>query len=148
MKRFLSAALIILMMCSFAHAEKLKWYSWNEGYELSKKENKPMIIFVQASWCNTCKRLDEKTFNNEEVMPLLTQKFIPVKFDVEAKEEYTLGESKVGPGNLLKALSIDPSKGLAVPTTVFWMADSKKAKPVAGLKDPREMMKLLRKKYK
>lgn len=148
MKRLLLSTLITLMVCSFTNAGELKWYSWNEGYDLAKKENKPMLIFVQAPWCNSCKRLDEKTFNHEEVIPLINEKFIPVKLDVEAKEEYTLGEAKIGPGKLLKSLTIDPSKGLSIPTTVLWKADSKNARVVAGLLDPDEMKKLLSKKVK
>jgi thioredoxin-related protein len=148
MKRILLASLITLMVCSFTHAENLKWYSWNEGYELAKKENKPMLVFVHATWCNTCKRLEEKTFNSEEVVPLINEKFIPVKLNPEEKTEYQLGEEKVTVGKILKAITIDASKGLAVPTTVLWYADSKNGKVIAGLLDPKEMKKTLSGKVK
>lgn len=148
MKKLLFATAIILLTCSHTRAEELKWHSWNEGYELSKKESKPMLIFLQAGWCNMCKRLDEKTFHNESVIPVINKNFIPVKLDVESKEEYSLGDAIVTPGKLLKSLSIDTSKGLSIPTTVIWNADSKKAKVIAGLLDPDEMKKLLSKKVK
>nr|NQU89586.1 thioredoxin family protein [Bacteroidota bacterium] len=141
MKRTLFVIVVTFLMCSFTHAEELKWYSWNEGYELARKEKKPMLIFVQASWCHQCKRLNDKTFNNEEIIPLIAQDFIPVKFDIEAEEEYLFGDTKVSGLDLLTAISSESIMG--IPTTIFWIADAKKVKPVAGLKDPDEMKELL-----
>ena len=141
MKRILFVILITLLSYSFTYAEELKWYSWNEGYELARKENKPMLVFVHAKWCHVCKRLDDKTFNNEEVIPIITRDFIPVKFDIEADGKYLLKDSRVSGKDLLKAISSESVVG--IPTTIFWIADTKKVKPVVGLKDPDEMKELL-----
>lgn len=148
MKRIVILILITFFVCSHAKSEELKWYSWNEGYELAKKQNKPMLIFVYASWCNMCKRLEEKTFKNEEVIPLINNNFVPVKLDPAAKEDYLLGDAKVSTGKLLNSISVETSKGLSVPTTVIWNAGSRKSKVITGLLDPDEMKKILSAKYK
>ncbi len=148
MKRILILTLIACLVSSFAMSKEVKWYSWADGYELSKKEKKPMMIFVYAPWCNMCKRLEEKTFNSEEVTPIINEKFIPVKLNPEEKMEYQIGEAKVSTGKVLKAISIDISEGLSVPTTVLWHADSKKGKVITGLLDPDQMKKALSGKVK
>jgi thioredoxin-related protein len=142
------SAFLVCSVCSFAKSEEIKWYSWNEGYELSKKENKPMLIFVHATWCNMCKRLEEKTFNSDGVVPIVTEKFIPVKLNAEEKIEYQLGGEKVSVGKVLKTITIDITKGLSVPTTVLWFADSKKGKVITGLLEPDQMKKALSAKVK
>jgi len=148
MKKAFLTILISLFICSLTHAAEIKWYTWNEGYELAKKENKPMLVFVYAPWCNVCKRLEEKTFNDEQVIPLINEKFIPVKLNPEEKIEYQLGDKKIGTGKILQALTIDASKGLHLPTTVLWYADSKNGKVLAGLMDPTQLKKALSGKLK
>ncbi len=143
MKRIIFLTLIALMAGSYAQAKDLKWLTWNEGYELAKKENKPMLVFVHATWCNMCKRLEEKTFNDESVAAEINEKFIPVKLNPEEKAEYLLNVEKVGMAKILSTLTIDLSKGLAVPTTVLWKVDTKKANVFQGLLDPDEMKKAL-----
>ena len=35
----------------------LKFYSYAEAYKLSKKENKPFVVIVTASWCPPCQAM-------------------------------------------------------------------------------------------
>lgn len=146
MKRLILISITYFLITSFAGAEDLKWYTWDQGYELAKKEHKPMLVFVHASWCHQCQRLDQRVFNDEEIIPLIVKDFIPVKFDIEADEEYTFKGKKMTGKEILEAISKQPVRG--IPTTVFWKANGKKVKPVVGLKDPDEMKRILAKNRK
>jgi len=146
MKRnVLLLSMLSFMICSFTPSVDLKWYTWDEGYELAKKENKTMMVFVHASWCHQCRRLDEKVFNNEDIKPLINEGFIPVKFDIEANEDYRMGKKILAGREILSAISKEPVRG--IPTTIFWQPDGKKVKPVVGLKDPDEMKDILAKNH-
>ncbi|TDL99391.1 MAG: hypothetical protein C4K58_05635 [Flavobacteriaceae bacterium] len=50
---------------------------------LSKKENKPLFVYVHASWCAPCVRLKSTTFADEKVIEYFNQNFINVSFDVD-----------------------------------------------------------------
>ena len=145
MKRIMLITLITLGFCFWGKAEKVKWYTWNEGYELAKKENKPVLLFIQASWCNMCKRLNDKTFNSGEVSEVIRQDFIPVKYDVDvdlkADKGYNFdGKDMSGKELLVKFI---PSPQLGIPLTVVWMPGTEKKDHVQGLAEPAEMKEFL-----
>ena len=141
MKRIIIIASVFIFLGSFTNPEELRWYSWNEGYELAKAENKPMLVFVQASWCHVCKRLNDKTFNNEEVIPLITDGYIPVKLDIEDGGKYMFKNESLSMDELLGQVSKKPVMG--IPTTLFYVPDGRKVVPFVGLKDPAEMKEIL-----
>jgi len=150
MKKLVLISLIILGFHSWSRAEKLRWYTWSEGYELAQKENKPILLFVQASWCNMCKRLNEKTYGNEEVAGIITKNFIPVKYDVDvdlkAEKGYTYeGKDISGKEVLIKFL---PGNELKIPLTVIWIPGSKNKKEIQGLVDAEEMKQILNEQLK
>lgn len=57
--------------------------SFNEGLEKAANENKNMIVDFYTDWCQWCKVMDEKTFNNEEVAKKLKDKFVTVRINAE-----------------------------------------------------------------
>ena len=142
MKRIIFAVILTIAFTSFSQADELKWNTWNKGYELSQEENKPLVIFIHASWCHQCQRFNDKTYNNEEIIQLINKDYIPVKFDIEAKEKYLFQGEEISGKELLSSISKVEIRG--IPTTLFWKPGSKKVKPVVGLKDPQEMKKLLK----
>ncbi|MEI6454767.1 MAG: thioredoxin family protein [bacterium] len=147
MKRIIFLALLTLGICSWGKAETVKWYTWNEGYELAKKENKPILIFIQASWCNMCKRLNDKTFNSEEVSRVILSDYIPVKYDVDVDLKVEKGFNLDGKDLSGKELLIKfiPSPQLGVPLTVVWTPGSDRKEDLQGLADPEEMKEFLNK---
>ena len=42
---------------------------------------------MYTDWCGWCKVMDRNTFTNEEVINIINNKFIPIKFDAEYQEE-------------------------------------------------------------
>jgi len=144
MKRVALILLVSLLCSSFICAEDVKWYSWNEAQALAEAYNKPMMVFVYASWCHICKRMETKVFTNEEVAVLLNENFIPVKLDAEFTGELQMEGTTYKPIELLADLTDNQFRG--IPAYVFIPRKSnKKSKLVAGLKDPQEMKALLKK---
>jgi thiol:disulfide interchange protein len=144
MKRVALILSVSLLFASFSNAEDVKWYSWNEAQALAEAQNKPVMVFVYASWCHLCKRMDTKVFTNEEVAVMLNEHFIPVKLDAEFTGELQKEGIAYSPMELLAELTDNQFRG--IPAYVFIPKKSnKKSKLAAGLKDPKEMRALLKK---
>ncbi|MBW5398400.1 cytochrome c biogenesis protein CcdA [Brachyspira pilosicoli] len=57
--------------------------SYNEALELSKQNNKPILIDFSAVWCANCYELKEKVFVNEELKKFIDDNFIFTEVDVD-----------------------------------------------------------------
>ena len=102
-----------------------------------------MLVFVQADWCNLCKRMLDKTFTKEDVITLINNEFIAVKFDVEANETYAYNENEYVGTQLLGQFMENGTLG--IPASVILNTKSNNSKLEAGLKDNIEMVVMLNK---
>lgn len=67
--------------------KKINWISFKEAVELNKKGNKRKIVTdVFTSWCGWCKRMDNSTFANPEIVDYVDKYFWAVKLDAEMKD--------------------------------------------------------------
>lgn len=88
MKRlFLSLALLFMWQINYAQ-EQINWMTWDEAIAQSKKDKEPKKMFVDlyTGWCGWCKRMDQTTFSNPEVVRYMNANFYPVKFDAETRD--------------------------------------------------------------
>ncbi|MCX6251636.1 MAG: DUF255 domain-containing protein [Bacteroidetes bacterium] len=67
-------------------ADKIKWYSFEEAFKLSKKKPKKMLIDVYTDWCGWCKRMDADTYTNAVIQKYVNKNFYCVKLDAERKD--------------------------------------------------------------
>ncbi len=65
----------------------VKWISFEEAVELSKKEKRKIFIDVYTDWCGWCKVMDNKTFTDPGIATLLNEKFYAVKFNAEQRAD-------------------------------------------------------------
>ncbi len=141
MKKLIAIFFTVFIAYSFGQAQEIEWYSWNDGYELAKKENKKMIVFIQADWCHWCKRMEDKTFNNEEIIPFLNNDFVAVKFNFEQKGELAFDGKEYKAVGLLNELSDSECRG--IPGTIFIDSKTNKTAVEMGFIPPDEMVPLL-----
>jgi thiol-disulfide isomerase/thioredoxin len=65
-----------------AKLQPVKWYLWSEEvFELAKKEDKPILVDVGASWCHWCHVMDDESYSNPEIAEIINDNYIPVKID-------------------------------------------------------------------
>lgn len=69
--------------------KEIKWYnSFEEGLKAAKEEKKSLMVDFEADWCIWCKRLDETTYKDSQVITL-SKKFIPVKVNCDTDQTTT-----------------------------------------------------------
>ena len=123
------------------------WMSFEEAVEKSKTEKKKIFVDVYTDWCGWCKVMDKKTFNDPAVAKVLNEKFYPVKFNAEQKEDVIFN------GNTFKFIE-DGGRGthqlaaallnnqLSYPTVVFLDEQFKMIQPLPGFRQAPEFHKI------
>lgn len=65
--------------------DTIKWYTFEEAFELNKKNPKKIFIDVYTDWCGWCKKMDANTFKNKDIARIMNKYFYAVKLDAEMK---------------------------------------------------------------
>lgn len=74
----------------------VKWGEWGKAaFVRARKEKKPVLLSIGASWCHWCHTMDELTYDNEEIARFIHEKFTPVRVDTDQRpdinERYNVG---------------------------------------------------------
>ncbi len=123
--------------------DEVKWMTFAEAVEKSKAEKRKIFIDVYTDWCGWCKVMDKNTFSEAKVARILNEKFYPVKFNAEQREDVVLNGTTykfVTSGNsgyheLAVALL---NKQLSYPTVVFLDENFNMIQPLPGYRKPEE----------
>ena len=123
---------------SFVKEDELKFIKIKNIKELEDailKSSKPIMLDFWATWCVSCKELDEITFKNDEVIKRL-QNFTLLKVDVTQNSDDDKAIQKrfgvVGP-----------------PALIFWDENKQEVKSakIVGYKNPKEFLEVLDKNF-
>ena len=72
-----------LVASSVEEQVKSGWHaSLAEGLEVAKRENKPVLIDMWATWCKNCLTMDKTTLANDDVKAALSN-YVKVKYQAE-----------------------------------------------------------------
>lgn len=84
----------LIFISSFSTVEEkapdvITWYSWEEAIKLSETTPKKILVDVYTDWCGWCKKMDNETFTNPEIIELVNKYFYAIKLDAEQKQNIT-----------------------------------------------------------
>ena len=75
-------------VASVAHAAAVQWQPWSEAlFAQAQRENKFILLDLEAVWCHWCHVMDEKTYSDARVGALMSERYIAVKVDSDAHPE-------------------------------------------------------------
>ncbi len=148
---------VILSIFSFTTKENspicedeglVKWYTWEEAVEASKKKKKKVFVDIYTDWCGWCKRMDKNTFENPKVAKYLNEHYYPIKFNAEQKEEITyaghtfkfVNSGRRGYHQLAAALL---NGKMSYPTVVFLNEDFEIMQRIPGFRDVDEFSMIM-----
>ncbi|MEO6036449.1 MAG: DUF255 domain-containing protein [Verrucomicrobiota bacterium] len=88
---FLLALLFYFLIPTLPAAEgvgALHWEKWSdEVFARAKKEDRFVLLDLEAVWCHWCHVMEEKTYSNPDVIRLLQSKYICVRVDQDARPD-------------------------------------------------------------
>lgn len=119
------------MLLAFSVAQagngEVKWYGFNEGMALAKKEGKPVVIDFYADWCKWCKVMDKETFAEPEVAEILAKDYICIRVDTDSRQKLQYMGLEVLPAELFRMM-----EGSGLPATAFFDRDGRRIKTITG----------------
>ena len=130
---FILLTVTLFTTTSFKKADELKWRSFDEGYKLAQKKGKIMLVDVYTDWCGWCKRMDKDTYAKSEIISLINEDYIAIKFNPEAAGTYSFEGKQYSGDQLAGVISQHQLSGY--PTTVFYYPKTKKTNVVGGYFD-------------
>lgn len=74
----------------FSDQENVRWITFEQAVEMTKKNPKPIIIDVYTQWCGPCKLMSKNTFNHPKISKYINDNFYAVKFDAECHDTVKL----------------------------------------------------------
>ena len=86
MKKWVCVILIFFWAIPSSFAQ-LKTYTFEEAEKLAKENPKPFVVFINASWCNFCKMMENSTLKNPEIITILNTDFYFISLDAESKND-------------------------------------------------------------
>lgn len=89
MKKLIVCFLILLPLFSLytpivqaSDEPKIVWNSWaNDLFGRAQRENKFVILDLEAVWCHWCHVMEHETYGNSEVIKVINEKYIAVRVD-------------------------------------------------------------------
>ena len=96
--------------------DKINWENnLNSAFTLASKSNKIIMIDFMAEWCPPCKKMDNNTFSNTNIINK-SNEFIPVRIDVDKQQdiakEYNGNARKYGGIGIPNILFLDKENNL------------------------------------
>jgi len=85
MRRLLVALLLLLTLPGHTAESKtagIAWESWSDSvFERAARENRFVLLDLEAVWCHWCHVMDEVTYSDPKVVELIKSRYIAVRVD-------------------------------------------------------------------
>ncbi len=144
MKKGILASVFVVCLTLFSftsNEQELVWEHWNGGFYKAKDQGKIALIDTYTAWCGWCKKMDRDTYENQAIIDRINKDFIPIKFNPELGDKYSVGDTLVDGRSLLRALNKGKSSGY--PTTFFYLPKQNQMYQYPGYMDAEAFGKLL-----
>ncbi|MBF0100644.1 MAG: thioredoxin family protein [Desulfobacterales bacterium] len=63
--------------------QSIQWKTYDEGLAQGKKEKKKIFLYFYASWCGYCRKMDNESFKQENIISYLNKHFIPIRINTD-----------------------------------------------------------------
>jgi len=110
-----------------APAAPIQWQGWSDTlFDQAKKDNKFVLLDLEAVWCHWCHVMDETTYKDADVRNLMGSRYIAVRVDQDSRPDLSNRYEDYG-----------------WPATVVFGPDGKEIVKRAGYIPPDEMKDML-----
>jgi thioredoxin-related protein len=147
-KKSILLFLIFKIANLYAQSPEIQWMSFESSMRAFESAPKKIFIDVYTDWCGWCKKMDQSTFKDQEIINILSKDYYPVKLDAEMKREIllfgdTLNFVKYG-RNGAHELALKLLGGnMSYPSYVILDKDLKIKKIIKGYKSKHQLLQSL-----
>ncbi|WP_226962117.1 thioredoxin family protein [Sulfurimonas marina] len=75
--------LFVSLVLLSASLEAMEWVSYNQALKIQKQTHQPIMLDVMRTDCHYCIDMEKKVFQDDAMAKWLTQRFIPVKINLD-----------------------------------------------------------------
>jgi thioredoxin-related protein len=120
-------------------ADGIKWMTYDEATQLSKKKKKKIFIDVYTDWCGWCKKMDNTTMKDPRVVEYMNKKFYAVKLNAESSKASAYKGTPVTERELATRIF----KANGYPTTLYLSEGEDMIFNLPGYREAGELDKIL-----
>lgn len=75
---------------------KVQWVEWGrEAFERARREDKPILLSIGATWCHWCRIMESTTFSDDEIAGIINEGYVPIYVDNDRRpdvnDRYNMG---------------------------------------------------------
>lgn len=146
-RKIVPVLLFVSMSVAFGQSP-VRWLTFEEAVEKSKAEKRLIFIDVYTDWCGWCKVMDKNTFSEPLIAKILNEKFYPVKFNAEQREDVMFQGNRFkfvpyGNGGSHELAAALLNNRLSYPTVVFLDENFGMIQPLPGYQKAPEFHKII-----
>lgn len=119
-------------------ATGVQWQGFDAGMQDAARRNKYTFISMYTDWCGYCRKLDQVTFRDKQVIEKLNQDFVSIKFNAESQAPLTWKGNRFSHAALADQWGVE-----GYPTLLFLNSKGEIIGNFASYAEPDLMMKLL-----
>jgi uncharacterized protein len=88
MRRLVAALLLLWTLPGYTTGSKIDWQPWSDSvFERAARENRFVLLDLEAVWCHWCHVMDEVTYSDPKVVELIKSRYIPVRVDQDSRPD-------------------------------------------------------------
>jgi len=124
----------------------IQWMGFEEAVAKNNSQPKKIFIDVYTDWCGWCRKMDQSTFKEQQVVDYINQNYYAVKLDAETRDTIYFRDHKFAyiPANKANELAVSLLNGkMSYPSYVFLDEKFNLLTPVAGYLKTEQLMPIL-----
>lgn len=91
MKKLLLTLAILSSITFWGNSQNINWMTFEQAVKLNETAPKKIFVDVFTDWCGWCKRMDQTTFINKDVVEYINENYYAVKFNAESNDTIMFG---------------------------------------------------------